>query len=101
MAHGFISLQRAGADCPYNLRQMAARLEVRKKFLLQPGHRQLEPVTNPCEERENSEQFQVWLQKLHSRTGTSHLKENENGDVTEMWRGQLCTDTSIGSTVGA
>jgi hypothetical protein len=44
----------------------------------------LEPATDPCEECENSEQLQKWLQKLYSRTGASHLKENENGDVKEI-----------------
>jgi hypothetical protein len=36
----------------------------------------LESATDPCEEYENSEQFQEWLQKLYSRTGSSHLMEN-------------------------
>ncbi len=66
------------ADCPHNLRQMAARLEGRRKFLLQPCHRELESDTKPSEECENSEQLQAWLQNLQSRTGTSHMKEYES-----------------------
>ncbi len=44
----------------------------------------MEPATDPCEECENSEQLQKWLQKLYSRTGSSHLMENENGDVKDI-----------------
>jgi hypothetical protein len=88
-------------DRLHNLRQKAARLEVRKNFFSNRVIDSWNQLPSQVKNMKTVSSFKHGLQNLQkSRTGTSHIKEYENGDEMEKWRGQLNKNTSCEAPAG-
>jgi hypothetical protein len=72
----------------------AARLEVRRNFFSNRVIDSRIQLPTHVKNVKTVSSFKHGYKNYTAGLVPPHLKENENGDVTEMWRGQLCTDSS-------